>query len=96
MFPGILQFRSMIYRRFQQDGQTTICENKAGIYWQLGMGEQKTTSVRRIKDKTYHGTSTDLLRPPGTDQIETDASKYVCSGILSQQCQDGKRRPVAY
>jgi len=25
----------------------------------------------------------------------TDASNYVCSGILSQQCQDGKWRPVA-
>ena len=29
-------------------------------------------------------------------KLETDASKYVCSGILSQQCEDGKWRPVAY
>ena len=28
--------------------------------------------------------------------IETDASKYVCTGILSQECEDGKWRPVAY
>src|SRR5207237_10376975 len=28
--------------------------------------------------------------------IETDASKYVCAGILSQECEDGKWRPVAY
>jgi len=27
---------------------------------------------------------------------ETEASKYLSSGILSQQCQDGKWRPVAY
>ena len=29
-------------------------------------------------------------------KIETDASKYICSGILSQQYEDGKWRPVAY
>ena len=28
--------------------------------------------------------------------IETDASKYVCAGILLQECEDGKWRPVAY
>jgi len=67
-FPGILQLLSTIHRRVQQDGQTTMCENKKGMHWQLGMGRQRTTSVRRIKDKTHHGTSTDLLRPPRTDQ----------------------------
>jgi len=34
--------------------------------------------------------------PLAPNKIETDASKYVSSGILSQQCQDGKWRPVAY
>ena len=28
--------------------------------------------------------------------IETDVSKYVYAGILSQECEDGKWRPVAY
>jgi len=28
--------------------------------------------------------------------VETDASKYVCSGILSQHDEDGKWRPIAY
>ena len=28
--------------------------------------------------------------------IETDALKYVSAGILSQECEDGKWRPVAY
>jgi len=36
------------------------------------------------------------FEPLGPTKIETDPSKYVCSGILSQQCQDGKRTPVAY
>jgi len=68
MLPGVLQLLSTIYRRFQQNGQTTICENKEGMYWQLGMGRQKTASNRRSKDKTYHGISTGLLRPPRTNQ----------------------------
>jgi len=33
--------------------------------------------------------------PLAPTKIETEASKYVWSGILSQQCQDGKSRPVA-
>jgi len=32
-------------------------------------------------------------RPP---LVETDASKYVCSGILSQHDEDGKWTPIAY
>ena len=36
------------------------------------------------------------FNPEAPTKIETDASKYVCSGILSQQCEDGKWRPVAY
>jgi len=68
MLPRVLQLRWTIHRRFQQNGQTTICKNKKGMHWQLGMGRQGTTSIRRVKDKTHHGTSTGLLRPPRTDQ----------------------------
>jgi len=38
------------------------------MYWQQGMGTQRTTSVQLIKDNTYHGTSTGLLGPPRNDQ----------------------------
>jgi len=38
------------------------------MHWQLGMGRERTASVRRIKDETHHGTSTGLLRPHHTDQ----------------------------
>ena len=67
------------------------------MHWQLGMGRERTASVRRIKDETHDGTSPGLLRTPRTDQNrKTEAAKYVCSGILSQQYQDGKWRPVAH
>jgi len=68
MLPRLLQLLPTIHRRVQQDGQTTICKNKKGIQWQLGMGRQSTASVGRIKNKTHHGTSTGLLRLPHTNQ----------------------------
>jgi len=67
-FLGFSNFYRRFIEGFQQDGQTTICKNKKGMHWQLGMGRQGTTSIRRVKDNTHHGTSTGLLRPPGTDQ----------------------------
>ena len=36
------------------------------------------------------------FNPKAPTMIEMDASKYICSGILSQKCKDGKWRPVAY
>jgi len=41
MLPTILQLLSTIYRRIQQDSQTTIREDKKGMHRQLGMGRQR-------------------------------------------------------
>jgi len=68
MCPRILQLLPTIHRRFQQNSQTAIRKNKKEMYWQLGMGRQRTASIRRIKDKTHQSTSTELLRPPRTDR----------------------------
>jgi len=68
MLPRFLQLLPTIDRGFQHNGQTTICNNKKGMHWKLGMLRQRTASVRRIKDETHLGTSTGLLRPPCTDQ----------------------------
>ena len=96
VFPRILQLIQAIYRRFQQESQTTIRENKKEMHRQLGVGRQRTTSIWQTKDKTHHSTSSGLLWPLAPTKIETEASKYVCSGILSQQCQDREWRLVAY
>jgi len=68
MLPRFRQLLPTIHRRFQQNIQTTICKNKKGIHWKVGMRRQRTASVRRIKNKTHHSASTGLLRPPRTDQ----------------------------
>jgi len=60
------------YRRFIEGFSRTVrplyARTKRGVHWQLGVGRKGTTSIRRIKDKTQHSTSTGLLRPPRTDQ----------------------------
>jgi len=68
MLPRTLQLLPTIYRRIQQDSQTSICKDKKGMHWQLGMGKQRRASFRRIKDKTHYGASTGLLRPPRTNK----------------------------
>jgi len=60
-FLGFGNFYRRFIEGFQQDGQTTICKNKKGIHWQLGMGRQRTARIRRTKDKTRHGSSTGIL-----------------------------------
>jgi len=68
MLPRFLQLLPTIYRRIQPNSQTTIRKNEEGMHRQLGVGRQRTPRVRRIKDKTHHGTSTGILRPPRRDQ----------------------------
>jgi len=96
MLPGFLQLLPTIHRRIQPNSQATIGKNKKEMHRQLGVGRQGTKGIRRTKDKAHHSTSTGLLRPPRTNQNRDRRLKYVCSGILSEQCQDGKWRPVAY
>jgi len=96
MLPRILQLLPMIYRRVQQDSQTTICKDKKGMYWQLGMGRQRTASFRQIKDKTHYGASASLLRPPRTNQnrnrrLEICLLRYPVTTIPGR-----KWRPVSY
>jgi len=62
--------------------------------WEWGDKEQQAFDELRTKLTTAPVLI--YFDPLAPTKIETDASKYVCSGILSQQCQDGKWRPVAY
>src|ERR1700712_3698295 len=88
------------YRRFIDGFSRTAkqlyerTEKKHDNKWEWGNREQEAFDKMRKKLTTapvlVH------FDPLAPHKIETDASKYVCSGILSQQCEDGKWRPVAY
>jgi len=60
----------------------------------IGNGRQRTADLRRIKDKTHTAPVWVYLDPLAPTRIETDASKYVCSGTLSQQSPERKWSPV--
>ena len=88
------------YRRFIEGFSRTAkplydCTQK--MYdgkWEWGEKEQQAFDELRRKL-----TTTPVMvhfDPKAPIKLETDASKYVCSGILSQQCAEGKWRPVAY
>jgi len=62
--------------------------------WEWGDKEQKAFDELRTKLTTAPVLV--YFDPLAPTKIETGASKYVCSGILSQQCKDWKWRPVAY
>jgi len=90
MLPRFVQLLPTIHRRFQQDGQTVIGKNKKGMHWEMGMGRERTTSFRRIKDETHHGTSTGLLRPRRTDQnrdreLEIRLLRYTVTAMPGQK-----------
>ena len=60
------------------------------------MGEIEQTAFDELRTKLTTSpvlVHFELERPK---KLEADALKYVCSGILLQQCEDGKWRPVAY
>jgi len=61
--------------------------------WEWGDKEQQAFDELRTKLTT--ALVLVYFDPLAPTKIETEASKYVRSGILSQQCQDGKWRPVA-
>jgi len=62
--------------------------------WEWGDKEQQAFDELRTKLTT--ALVLVYFDPFAPTKIETDTSKYICSGILSQKCQDGKWTPVAY
>ena len=89
------------YRRFIEDFSRMVKplyhRTRKEYPSQMGIVEERTDSIQQTEDKTYNITGTSPLHTRGTNETrQTDASKYVCSGILSPQYDDGKWPPVAY
>jgi len=62
--------------------------------WERGEKEQQAFDELRTKLTTARVLV--YFDPLAPTKIETEPAKYVCSGIVLQQCPDGKWRPVAY
>ena len=95
-FLGFCNFYRQFIEGFSRIGRPLYARTKKQCIgkWEWGDKEQKAFDELRTKLTT--GAVLVYFDPLAPTNIETDGSKYVCSDILSQQCQDGKWRPVAY
>jgi len=95
-FLGFCNFSRRFIEGFSRTARPLYARTKKECIgnWEWGDKEQK--ALDELKTKLTTAPVLVYFDPLAPTKIETDASKYVCSGILSQQCQDGKWRPVAY
>jgi len=95
-FLGFCNFYRRFIEGFSRTGKPLYARtNKECIgNWEWGDKEQQAFDELRTKLTTAPVLV--YFDPLAPNKIETDASKYVWSGILSEQCQDRKLRPVAY
>jgi len=92
-FMGFCNFYRRFINGFSRTAKALYDRTKKDIIWEWGNKEQ--TAFDELRPKlcstpvlTYFKAGRPLL-------VETDTSQYVCSGILSQQDEDGKRKPIA-
>jgi len=93
-FMGFCNFYRHFINRFSRTVKPLYDRTKKDVPWEWGDKEQAAFDKLRQKlcstpVLTYFKAGRPLL-------VETDASQYVCSGILSQQDGDGKGKPIAY
>ena len=67
---------------------------KKDVEWEWGEKEQ--AAFDELRQRLCSTPVLTCSKPGRPLLVETDASKYVCSGILSQHDEDGKWSPIAY
>ena len=93
-FIGFCNFYRWFIEGFSRTAKPLYDKTKKDLKWEWGDKEQAAFDELRRKL-----CSTPVLihfKPGRPLLVETDAWKYVCSGIISQQDEDGKWRPIAY
>ena len=75
--PRILQLLQTVYRRIQQNSQTSLSAHRKEVRQQLGMGRQRTKSIRRAQNKTHHVASTGTFQTRSTNKTR-DRRLKIC------------------
>ena len=97
MLSRVLQLLLTIYWRFQQDSHTAIGKKaKTESIGNSECGDKEQQAFDELRTKLTRAPVLVYFDPLVPTKIETDAAKYICSGILSEQYLGGKCRPVAY
>jgi len=95
-FLGFWNFYRRFIEGFSRTAKPLYARTKMECIGNWEWGDKEQPAFDELRTKLTTAPVLGYFNPLALTKIETDASKYVCSGILSQQCQEGKWRPVAY
>jgi len=93
-FMGFCNFYRRFIEGFSRTAKPLYDRTKKDVKWEWGDKEQ--AAFDELRQKLCSTPVLTYFKPGRPLLVETDASKYVCSGILSQHDEDGKWRPIAY
>ena len=93
-FMGFCNFYRRFIEEFSRTAKPLYDRTKKGIKWEWGDKEQ--AAFDELRKKLCTTPVLTHFKPGRPLMIETDASKYACSGIISQQEEDGRWKPIAY
>ncbi|USP73296.1 Reverse Transcriptase [Curvularia clavata] len=86
------------YRKFIKDYSkitaplTEITKKEVGFRWK----QEQQKAFDKLKQTFLEAPVLEMYDPQRPTRLETDASDYALGAVLSQQCPDGKWRPVFY
>jgi len=95
-FLGFCNFYRRFIEGFSRTARPLYAKTKKECIGNWEWGDKEQQAFDELRTKLTPAAVLVYFDPLALTKIETDASKYVCSGILLQQCQDGKWRPLAY
>jgi len=95
-FLGFGNFYRRFIEGFSRTAKLLYVKTKEECIGNWEWGDKKQQAFDELRTKLTTAPVLVYFDPLARTKMETDGSKYVCSGIWSQQCQDGKWRPVAY
>jgi len=93
-FIGFCNFYRRFIEGFSRTAKPLYDRTKKDVKWEWGDKEQ--AAFDELRQKLCSTPVLTYFKPGRPLLVETDASKYVCSGILFQHDEDGKWRPIAY
>jgi len=95
-FLGFCNFYRRFIEGFSRRAKPLYAKTKKEYIGKWEWGDKEQQAFDELGTKLTTAPVLVYFDPLAPTTIETDTSKYICSGILSQQYQDGKWRPVAY
>jgi len=93
-FMGFCNFCRRFVNGFSRTAKPLYDRTKKDVIWEWGNKEQ--TAFDELRQKLCSTPVLTYFKAGRPVLVETDASQYVCSGILSQQDEDGKWKPIGY